>query len=69
MDPAGTRVAVLPGQSQGEFAEVNFSDPNARFREFELAAIRFHNATWDPEAGVCGVPALCPECIRAEVAA
>lgn len=41
----------------------------ARFREFELAAIRFHNATWDPEAGVCGVPALCPECIRAEVAA
>jgi putative aldouronate transport system substrate-binding protein len=35
MDPAGTQVAVLPGQSQGEFAEVNFSDPNARFREFE----------------------------------
>lgn len=35
MDPAGTQVAVLPGQSQGEFAEVNFSDPNARFREFQ----------------------------------
>lgn len=41
----------------------------AKFREFELAAIRFHNATWDPEAGVCGVPDLCPECIRTSYAA
>lgn len=41
----------------------------ARFREFELAAIRFHNVTWDPEAGVCGVPDLCPECIRTSYAA
>lgn len=41
----------------------------ATFRAFELSAIRFHNATWDPDAGVCGVPALCPECIRAEFAA
>lgn len=41
----------------------------AKFRGFELAAIRFHNATWDPEAGVCGVPDVCPECIRTSYAA
>lgn len=41
----------------------------ARFREFELAAIRFHNTTWVPDVGVCGGSALCPECIRAEFAA
>ncbi|NMR21490.1 hypothetical protein HIR71_14910 [Cellulomonas fimi] len=28
-----------------------------------------HNTTWNPDVGVCGVPALCPECIRAEFAA
>lgn len=41
----------------------------ARFREFELVAIRFHNTTWDPDVGVCCMPELCPECIRAEFAA
>lgn len=34
MDPAGSKVAVVAGQSQGDFATVELKDPNSRHREF-----------------------------------
>lgn len=34
MDPAGSKVAVVAGQSQGDFSTVDLTDPNSRHRQF-----------------------------------
>jgi hypothetical protein len=36
-----------------------------RLRDVELFLTRNHVATWDADAGRCGTPDICPECIRA----
>lgn len=35
-----------------------------RFRDVELFLTRNHVATWDADAGRCGTPGICPDCIR-----
>lgn len=40
-----------------------------RFREWELATLRFHAQTWDSESGQCAVAEMCPACIRETEAA